>query len=71
MQPLENRVSDAFVRLHARGQTADPEIVLVDIDEKSLAAMAEDVGKWPWPRALHAELIQGLLKQNPAPFCST
>jgi adenylate cyclase len=65
VQTLENRVADTFQRLHAQGRQADPEVVLVDIDEKSLTALSEEVGKWPWPRALHAELIQGLLRQNP------
>lgn len=36
--------------------TADPDVVLVAIDEKSLAA----IGPWPWPRAVHGQLIRQL-----------
>jgi len=34
--PLENRLLDTFVRMHAARLAPDPGIVLVDIDEKSL-----------------------------------
>jgi len=63
--PLENRVLDAFQKRHASTLAPDPEIVLVDIDEKSLAAMETVAGRWPWPRVVHAELIEGLAAQKP------
>src|SRR6185295_2681073 len=34
-------------------------------DEKSLAAMETVAGRWPWPRVVHAELIEGLAAQKP------
>ena len=46
----ENRLMDALVRLQARELQPDPDIVIVDIDEASLARMQEVAGKWPWPR---------------------
>jgi adenylate cyclase len=63
--PLENRLLDAFQRRHAMAQAPDADIVLVDIDEKSLAAMEPVAGRWPWPRVVHAELIEGLAAQKP------
>ena len=30
---------------------ANHDIVIIDIDERSLAIMAEEYGRWPWPRA--------------------
>ena len=63
--PLEHRLLDVFVRSQAARLTPDPDIVLVDIDEKSLANMQDLAGRWPWPRAIHAELIEGLAAQNP------
>lgn len=33
---------------------ADPRIVLIDIDDQSLAALAD----WPWPRRLYADLVR-------------
>jgi adenylate cyclase len=63
--PLEHRLADAMIRLHARTPDASPEIVIVDIDERSLAALAATAGRWPWPRAVHAELLEGLERQHP------
>jgi adenylate cyclase len=34
----------------------DPGIVVVDIDEASLAALAPQYGRWPWPRQVLAEV---------------
>jgi adenylate cyclase len=40
----------------------DPPVVIVDIDESSLAA----VGRWPWPRHLIASLLDELLERQGA-----
>ncbi|UCV01344.1 CHASE2 domain-containing protein [Acidovorax radicis] len=52
-------VQDAGLRLAAR--PSHPDIVVVAIDDRSIAA----IGRWPWRRALHAELITRLSAQNP------
>ncbi|MBV8467649.1 MAG: CHASE2 domain-containing protein, partial [Burkholderiales bacterium] len=36
--------------------TVDPRLVVVDLDEKSLAK----VGRWPWPRVTVAKLVDQL-----------
>jgi adenylate cyclase len=65
MRALENRLLDSYVRTQAAFLAPDPDIVLVDIDEKSLAAMEKEAGRWPWPRAVHADLVEGLAAQKP------
>ena len=65
LQPLENRLLDAFTRWHAARFAPDPDVVLVDIDEKSLAAMQPEAGRFPWPREVYAELLRGLMPQKP------
>src|SRR5580765_4553944 len=35
---------------------ASPDIVIVAIDEPSLAS----IGRWPWPRSVHAQLLSRL-----------
>jgi adenylate cyclase len=65
MTPLENRLLDSFVKRHAASLAPDPDIVLVDIDEKSLAAMEQEAGRWPWSRAVYVDLIEGLAAQKP------
>lgn len=62
---LDNRLSDFFMRQAAKDLSPDPDIVIVDIDEASLAAMQDTAGSWPWPRAVHAELLQGIERQQP------
>ncbi len=62
---LENRLADLFVRQQAQGLASDPEIVIVNIDDPSLARMQEVAGNWPWPRSVHGELVRGIAKQRP------
>ena len=60
VQSLDNIIYDARLRL-TMPKTLDPRIVIVDIDEKSLAAL----GRWPWSRNKLADLTTELLdKQN-------
>jgi adenylate cyclase len=64
-RPLENRLLDAFVRGHAAALAPDPDVVVLDIDERSLAIMQEEAGRFPWPRVVYAELLEGLMAQRP------
>ena len=65
LEGFEGRVSDLLVRLHARGLSPDPDIVIVDIDEPSLARMQQAAGKFPWPRSVYGELLAGIEPQKP------
>ncbi|HUW25040.1 MAG TPA: adenylate/guanylate cyclase domain-containing protein [Gallionella sp.] len=65
-QPLENRLSDFFIRQQTQDLQPDPDIVIVDIDDTSLTRMQDIAGNWPWPRAVHGELVRGIAKQHPA-----
>ena len=66
LKPLENRLLDAFVKQHAAALAHDPDIVVVNIDEKSLATMQKlGAGRFPWPREVYATLIDGLAEQKP------
>ena len=51
---LENSLTDVRSRWFQRNVTGD--IVLVAIDSQSLAK----IGVWPWPRSVHAELLDRL-----------
>lgn len=55
LKPAEWRAYDLRLWLVA-GDTPDPRIVMVAIDDESLGA----IGRWPWPRETHARLIQAL-----------
>ncbi|HEX6928209.1 MAG TPA: adenylate/guanylate cyclase domain-containing protein [Gammaproteobacteria bacterium] len=62
---LEFMVSDALVSAAASSRAPAPGIVLINIDERSLEQMAAEFGRWPWPRSVHAELLENLLAQQP------
>jgi adenylate cyclase len=62
---FEHRLSDFFFRTYAAGLAPDADVVIVDIDEKSLLRMQKTAGKWPWPRAIHGELLAGIVAQKP------
>ncbi|HEX5363368.1 MAG TPA: CHASE2 domain-containing protein [Gallionella sp.] len=56
---------DTMVRYRIVVPKPDPEIVIVDINEASLAAMAQDYGRWPWPRQVLGEFLEQIEKQQP------
>ena len=62
---LRQTAFDAMVRHRIIVPKADPDIVIVDINEASLAAMAQDYGRWPWPRQVLGEFLEQLEKQQP------
>ncbi len=45
----------------ASGRPARDDIIIVAVDDASLAQL----GRWPWPRALHAQLIDQLALSHP------
>lgn len=47
---------DIFQRAAPREAPEDPPVVIVDIDEHSL----EEIGQWPWPRTVVAQLLDKL-----------
>ena len=56
---LDQTLYDQF--LSAQGRPARADIIIVAIDDYSLT----ELGRWPWPRRLHAELIQKISKAKP------
>jgi len=62
---LRQTAFDAMVRHRIIVPKPDPDIVIVDIDEASLAAMSQDYGRWPWPRQVLGEFLEHLEKQQP------
>lgn len=55
---------DRMLQDNASAEMRQPpshEIVIVAIDEQSIAA----IGRWPWRRALHAELLRRIAADNP------
>jgi len=59
LQRLDDIIYDARLRA-TMPRTLDDRIVIVDIDEKSLA----EVGRWPWARNRLAELVDELFDRQ-------
>lgn len=56
---------DTLMRLRVNVPAPDPDIIIVDIDERTLAAMAPEYGRWPWPRQVLAEFVERVETQQP------
>ncbi len=56
---------DAMVRARFYAEEMDPRIVIIDIDEASLARMGKEFGRWPWPRDTLAAVLDFVEKQQP------
>jgi CHASE2 domain-containing sensor protein len=64
-QKMRQGAFDAMVRYRISPPKPDKDIVIVDINEASLAAMAKDYGRWPWPRQVLGEFVEQVEKQHP------
>jgi adenylate cyclase len=62
---FDQRGGDLMLKINASRRPPSDRIVIVDIDQRSLELMNEIAGSWPWPRSVHGELIDHLVKQQP------
>ncbi len=64
---MRDRAFDLMVknRIPALIAKPDQDIVIVDINEASLSALAQDFGRWPWPRQVFGEFVENIQAQNP------
>lgn len=62
---LENRSFDLRVRLLPPPEPPPADIVIVDIDNPSFAALSEAVGRWPWTRLLWTDLVKFIQQGQP------
>lgn len=60
LDELEWKSFDLRVRLARTETPPPPEIAVILIDEASLRMMNARVGRWPWPRSLHADVVDFL-----------
>lgn len=57
LRSLEGRAHDLRVRAMAGLDEPHPDIVLVTIDDLSLDMHRETLGRWPWPRDVHGQIV--------------
>ena len=58
-QSLDGRVRDFYFKVRGEEKTT-PNVVIVDIDEKSL----KELGQWPWERDKFAHILENLTKKG-------
>ncbi len=57
---------DLMLRYRIFTPKPDDDIVIVDINEASLAALSREYGRWPWPRQVLGEFLEHLEEQKPS-----
>ena len=62
---MRDKAFDFMVKNRVLQPKADPDIVIVDINEASLAAFAKEYGRWPWPRQVLGEFVENIQAQKP------
>jgi CHASE2 domain-containing sensor protein len=62
---MRDRAFDLMVKNRIVIPKPDPDIVIVDINEASLSAMAGEYGRWPWPRQVMGEFLENIETQKP------
>lgn len=65
LAPVDDRLGDRQLAWHARDRVPPGDVVVIALDQKSLEDLNEIAGAWPWPRAIHGELIEGLAPWRP------
>lgn len=61
---LEKSSYDDLIKRRIVTPKADPKIIVLDIDEKSLDVLKEDFGRWPWPRETLGGVLDWLESQG-------
>lgn len=65
LQTLEWKTYDLRMRRTVGPGAARSDIVVVAIDQESLRKMDPLVGRWPWPRLVHGQIIDFLAAASP------
>jgi len=62
---MRDKTFDLMVKNRMIVPQPDKDIIIVDINEASLSAMAEEYGRWPWPRQVMGEFLENIQAQQP------
>src|SRR4051812_46879035 len=65
LQTLEMQTYDWRLSAPAEPTSARTDIALIEIDEYSLKNLEPYAGRWPWPRLIHATLLDYLNRGKP------
>lgn len=60
----DRQLSDSLLKIRAGQLHADPDIVLIDLDDRSFVEEEGELGRFPWPRQVYGELVTELERQG-------
>ena len=58
-------VDDRLLKWRLSSPAPSPDILIIDIDERSLARVGREQGRWPWTRAILAEALANISEAEP------
>jgi adenylate cyclase len=61
----DQRAGDMLLKINAGRRQQSDRVVIIDIDQRSLEMMNDLAGSWPWPRSVHGEMIDHVMRQRP------
>lgn len=61
---IDSGTYDLLLKHRLSSPKPSSDIVIVDIDERSLERIGKDYGRWPWPRELLAEALANMADQG-------
>lgn len=62
---MQNSTFDWLLRHRVNYKAPDRDIVIIDVDDASLATLADRYGRWPWPRDSMAKVVTALMQTQP------
>ncbi len=62
---IENKTFDLRQSVISKHRTASKDIVIITIDDASYEYALDNIGEWPLPRGLYADLVEFVEKQKP------
>ena len=65
IEAVENKTFDLRQSIISKNKTASEDIVIITIDDASYEYILDNIGEWPLPRGLYADVINYVEQQNP------
>lgn len=58
LKTLSWKYYDFIQKIQASDYKFPDKFIFIEIDQKSLTDLADSLGRWPWPRAVHSDLLK-------------
>jgi len=65
-EDVKSSTYDFVIKNRFSSPNANQDILILDVDERSIAQLSNKYGRWPWPREVIAEVIANIEESEPA-----